>query len=478
MIGIGGAGMSGIAEILLANGFYVSGSDLSESDVIARLRMLGATIYLGHRPEQIGEASCVVYSSAIRPDNEELEAARQRKIPTIPRAEMLAEIMRMKTSIAVAGTHGKTTTTSLIATIFNDDPRLQPTAIIGGRLLRPAEQQGKAPEQAQLTANQLNEEMGTSGVILGEGDILIAEADEFDRSFLKLHPTCVVITNIDADHLECYGSFEELKKAFFEFANRVPFWGKVVLCLEDSALQEGLAFINRPLITYGLTPQADLQATDIIFEQRGSQYKLHINSPHLFPENSYSDTYSVHLNLPGLHNVLNSLAAIGISLEFGIPIERILKTLNHFGGVSRRFEILGEKRGVMVVDDYAHHPTEVSHTILAAKEGYHRRIIAVFQPHLFSRTLALHQEFGRALLNAEVAVVLPIYPSREQPIPGVSSEKIVEDARNFGHKMTVFAPDFEEGVNFVLKIAQENDLVLVMGAGNVRTVAEKILKAL
>ncbi|MBM3329743.1 MAG: UDP-N-acetylmuramate--L-alanine ligase [Calditrichaeota bacterium] len=443
--GIGGSGMSGIAEVLLANDFRVTGSDLVESETTLRLRELGAEIQIGHSARHVADADAVVYSSAVQSDNDELVAARQRKIPVIARAEMLGELMRMKTGIAISGTHGKTTVTSLTGEVISAGG-LDPLVIIGGRLKR-----------------------SNAGVVQGSSEILIVEADEFDRSFLRLTPTYVVITNIDRDHLECYGSFEELENAFLQFSNAVPFYGRAAICIDEPSVIRIAGRINRPLVTYGFSPQADVRAENL---ERGG-WKSHFDlTAHGRPLGR------VELSLPGRHNVLNALAAIAIGLEAGVGFDDIKSALAGFQGVRRRFEFVGEKGGVMVIDDFAHHPAEIAATLEAARSGWGRRIVAIFQPHLYSRTKALATEFGQALLGAETAIVLPIYGSREAPEPGVGSQLIVEAARTMGHKRAILLDDRNQTAEAVKSALEPGDMVIILGAGDVYRLAPEILAAL
>jgi UDP-N-acetylmuramate--alanine ligase len=444
-VGVGGTGMSGIAEVLLESGFRITGSDLQESESTRRLRELGADIFIGHEPAHVHDAEVVVFSNAVKPDNTELLAARDKRLPLIPRAEMLAELMRMKAGVAISGTHGKTTTTSLVGDILTEGG-LDPTVIIGGRLRRIK-----------------------GGVRKGAGEILVAEADEFERSFLKLSPTLVIVTNIDADHIECYGSFEALEDAFVQFANSVPFYGRTVVCLDESSIQRILPRLNRLVVTYGLSPQADVRGENVSYDASVSSFTVSARGKR---------RGEVRLPLPGRHNVLNALAATAAALELDVPFEAVKRALERFEGVHRRFEIVGEKNGIMVVDDFAHHPAEIAATLNAAKSGWKRPLVAVFQPHLFSRTQALATEFGRALLGAETAIVLPIYPARESAIPGVTSELIVNAARDMGHKHIIGLPDRSLVVEAVREFAKEGDMVLTIGAGDVYKLAPMILEGL
>ncbi|MCF7811756.1 UDP-N-acetylmuramate--L-alanine ligase [bacterium] len=445
MVGIGGAGMCGIAEILLRDGFIVSGSDLIANDETRRLKMLGATIYEGHKAENIKDAEVLVYSSAVDEDNVELKAARTQRIQVIRRAEMLAELMRLKVGIAISGTHGKTTTTSLTGEALINGG-LDPTVLVGGRLRR----------------------KGT-GAVGGESEFLVAEADEFDKSFLKLTPTIVVITNIDADHIECYGSFEELENAFVLFANSVPFYGRTLVCIDEPSILNILPRLERTIVTYGFSPQADVRAVDPVFKEGNSSFTI---------ENGVGEVGKIVLPLPGRHNVRNALAAVAVARELGVDFELMKEALQQFKGVFRRFEMVGEENGVLVADDFAHHPVEITATLPAAKEGWGRRIIAVFQPHLYSRTRDMAEEFGRSLLGADTAIVLPIYPAREKPIQGVTSRLIVDEARNIGHKHIHYLEDRSLVAEKVREIANPGDFVLTIGAGDVYKLAPMILDGL
>lgn len=445
MVGIGGSGMSGIAEVLLGDGFRVTGSDQSRSDVTDRLVKLGAEVFIGHNSSYVGDAAAVVYSSAIRQDNVELEAARQKKIPLIPRAEMLAELMRMKAGVAISGTHGKTTTTSLTGAVLTAG-NLDPMVIVGGRLRRIE-----------------------GGVRQGAGAILVAEADEFDQSFLRLTPTLVVITNIDEDHIECYGSFNALEDAFVSFGNSVPFYGRTIVCIDEPSIQSVLSRFNRPVLPYGISSQAEVRGREIVYNAATTEFDIECGGQKLG---------RVHLPLPGRHNVLNALAATAVGIEFGLEFTQIKEALAEFEGVHRRFEIVAEIDGVMIVDDFAHHPAEISATLAAAKSGWNRPLIAIFQPHLFSRTQSLAKEFGRALLAAESAIVLPIYPAREQPIEGVNHRLIVEAAREMGHKNIIGLDDRSDVTQTVKSIVKSGDMVLTIGAGDVYKLAPMIVEGL
>ncbi len=445
MVGIGGSGMSGIAEVLIGTGFRVTGSDMSESDLTRRLRGMGAEVSIGHDASYVGGAEAVVYSSAIKSDHVELVAARSNKIPLISRAVMLAELMRMKAGIAISGTHGKTTTTSLTGLVVAAGG-FDPTVIVGGRLRRVE-----------------------GGVRQGAGDILVAEADEFDQSFLRLTPTLVVITNIDVDHLECYGSFQALEDAFIQFGNSVPFYGRTIVCLDEPSIQKVLHRFNRSVLTYGLTPSANVIGNITKFNAMETTFTVSVEGGNLG---------EVVLPLPGRHNVLNALASIAIGLELCIPFHQIKSALERFEGVHRRFEILGEVNGVMIVDDFAHHPAEISATLAAAKDGWKRPLVAIFQPHLYSRTQSLAKDFGRALLAADTVIILPIYPARERPIAGVTNQLIVDAARELGHKNIIGLDDRSKVVDAVRAILKPGDMLLTIGAGDVYKLAPMIMEGL
>jgi UDP-N-acetylmuramate--alanine ligase len=444
-VGIGGSGMNGIAEILINLGYNITGSDLRRSEVSDRLEEMGATIFYGHSPSNLGDTDVVVISSAIRGDNPELISAAERGIPVIRRAEMLAELMRLKWGIAVAGTHGKSTTTSLIGEVLTGAD-LDPTVIVGGKVVN-------------LSSN----------VRLGTGEYLIAEADEFDRSFLRLSPTVAVVTNMEREHMECYSDMDELRGAFLEFMNKVPFYGAVVMCIDEPPLQELMPEIERRIITYGLSTQADVRAVKVQFNQNGTQFTVLADDKPLGV---------VQTNLIGLHNVKNTLAAIAVGLEIGIDFAQMRKSLALFAGVYRRFQFKGEVDNIIVVDDFGHHPTEVSVTLQAAKTSYERRIVAVFQPHLYSRTKEFSQEFGKAFLNSDVLIVTEIYGAREEPISGVSGELIARAARDYGHRNVYFEPDPERIPELLEHITKQNDLVITLGAGPIWKVGENFIKML
>lgn len=442
-VGIGGVGMCGIAEVLLNQGYRVSGSDLRLSEATERLTALGAEIFEGHRAENLGKVDVVVVSSAVQEDNPEVRAARERQIPVIRRAEMLAELMRMKHGVAVAGTHGKTTTTSMLGQVLTR-AGLDPTLVIGGKV-----------------------RMMESNAKLGAGPYLVAEADEFDRSFLRLTPAIAVITTIEAEHLDCYKDLDEIQKAFIEFANKVPFWGAVVACLDEKGVQAILPKLERRCITYGLSAQAQLRAEDIRFDGMRSSFAV---------ANGSGPLGRIELRVPGRHNVKNALAAAAVGLEMEVPFALIAEALAEFSGVYRRFEIKGEKEGVLVIDDYGHHPTEIEATLRAAKEAFGRRVIAVFQPHLYTRTRDFHREFGSSFHQADVLVVTDIYPARESPLPGVTGELIARAAREAGHRQTIYLADKELVPAELKNMARPGDIVITLGAGDIYKYGEKFLK--
>lgn len=445
MVGIGGTGMCGIAEVLWNSGYKVSGSDLRLTEVTQRLGNLGIKIFEGHHAENVKDADVVVISSAISNGSPEVVFAKEHKIPVIRRSEMLGELMRMKFGIGVAGTHGKTSTTSMIGQILSE-AGLDPTIVVGGRVID-----------------------WESNSKLGEGEYLVAEADEFDRSFLRLTPTLAVVTTLEAEHLDYYKDLGEIEEAFLEFVNKVPFYGGVILCLDEEALQNLLPKIKKRVITYGLLPQSDLQAVDLSFKENRSNFKV---------KHKKKILGELNLIVPGVHNVKNSLAGVAVGLELDITWERIKEALNKFQGVNRRLEIKGEIDQIMVMDDYAHHPTEIEVSLKALRKGWKRRIIAVFQPHLFSRTKDFYQEFGRSFFNSDILVITDIYPAREQPIPGVTSELIAQAAKGYGHHEVYYIPAKEEIIPFLLKIAKKNDVVITMGAGDIYKIGEKFISAL
>ncbi len=434
-VGIGGIGMSGIAELLLNLGFSISGSDLNDSEIIRNLRSKGAMIFEGHHAKNLGDCEVLVYSSAVPEDNPELIAAREKKVPIIKRAEMLGELIALKqTSIGVGGTHGKTSTSSMIGALLSH-AQLDPTLVVGG----------------------LVKNIDTNSQ-LGSGDLIVVEADEYDKSFLQLKPTISVITNIEQEHMDCYDDLEDLHNSFAQFANAVPFYGVVLACLDSSGVQDIIPKIKRPVITYGLTSQADISAKNIQSKESKTTYSLYKQD---------QKCGKVTLNVPGKHNVLNSLAAAAIGFEMGLDAKTIIDGIGSYGGVRRRFEIKGIAGDVMVVDDYAHHPTEVSATLQAARGGWDRRIIAVFQPHLFSRTKSFYKEFAAAFMDSDVLIVTNIYPAREKPIKGITGKLVFNAARSTGHKNAHYIPDLKDLQTTLDGIIQENDMVITIGAGTI-----------
>ena len=450
LVGIGGAGMSGIAEVLLTLGYKVTGSDLHSSETTRRLEELGGRIFIGHRDANVGGAQVVVISSAVSPTNPEVVTARARLIPVIPRAEMLAELMRLKYGVAIAGAHGKTTTTTMVSSVLAQGG-LDPTIVIGGKV------------------NALG-----SHARLGRGDLLVAEADESDGSFLKLSPSIVAVTNMDREHLDHYGSMERLEESFLEFINRIPFYGLAVLCLDDARLRALLPRVVKRFHTYGLREQAgspppDFRATDIVLKKLESEFRGQFRDKHLGP---------FRLAIPGIHNVSNALVAIAVGMELDVPIDLIRKGLAAFTGVERRFQLRGEKGGVMVVDDYGHHPTEIRATLAAAKQGWDRRLVVLFQPHRYTRTRDLVEDFARAFDHADVLFVTEIYPAGEREIHGVSGEKLAEAIRAAGHPSVTWIDRKDALAEQVRIHVQSGDLVMTLGAGDIWKVGGQLLERL
>ncbi|MGB6875981.1 MAG: UDP-N-acetylmuramate--L-alanine ligase [Candidatus Acidiferrales bacterium] len=435
LIGIGGSGMSGIAEVLLALGYAVSGSDIKPSTTTERLRNLGARIFDGHEAQHVHGAQVVVASSAVRPDNPEIVEARKLKIPVIPRAEMLAELMRLKYGIAVAGAHGKTTTTSLVASVLAA-AGFDPTFVVGGRV-------NAAGTNARA----------------GQGDYMVVEADESDRSFLLLAPVVAVVTTIDREHLDQYHSLEEIQSTFLEFVNRVPFYGAAVLSLDEPNVQAILPGVKRPIVTYGVSNQADLVISDIELAGLDSHFRLTYHG---------DDLGKFHLpSPPGIHNVRNAAAAAAVGLYLNIPADLIREGLHKFGGVGRRFEIKGTFAGVTLIDDYGHHPAEIRATLEAARGCNYKRLLVLFQPHRYTRTKHLWDDFCRAFNLADVLVVSEIYAAGEAPIDGVTGQKLAEAISAAGHKNVVFSNTLQKGVEILLREAQPGDAILAIGAGTV-----------
>ncbi len=442
-VGIGGIGMSGIAELLLNLGYTVSGSDLKATEITARLEGLGAVITEGHSADCVEGADVAVISSAVRPTNPEVLAARERSIPVIPRAEMLAELMRLKYSIAVAGAHGKTTTTSIVAAVLASGG-LDPTVVIGGKLMS----------------------AGTNAV-LGKGDFIVAEADESDGSFLRYSPAIAVVTNIDREHLDFYPDLKAIQRAFLQFIDRLPFYGLAVLCLDNEPTQAILPRIKKRHITYGMNPQADFQIRDVAFEGRRSRFNVLRRGK---PLGSFG------LNLPGIHNVTNATAGIAVGLELDIPVASIRAALDEITGVQRRLEVKGEKNGVIVVDDYGHHPTEIKMTLEAANACWPgRRMVVVFQPHRYSRTRALFDEFTRAFYQSDVLCVLPVYAAGEDRIEGVSAGVLCDGIKAHGHKQVVCVENQPAAVEFLRATLAPGDLLLTLGAGDVWKIGNRMV---
>jgi len=444
-VGIGGIGMSGIAEILLSQGFKISGSDLAKTDVTDRLEGLGIKIYEGHSKENLKDVDVVVYSSAVVLENPEVKEAIERKIPVIKRSEMLAECMRMKYGIGIAGTHGKTTTTSMVGLVLTE-AGIDPTIIVGGKL----------------------SSLGGTNARLGAGDYIVVEADEFDRTFLKLTPTIAAITTLEREHLDTYKDLDDIKSAFVEFANKVPFFGFVVLCLDEPALQDVIPQINKKILTYGITPQADIRAANITHSENHSEFTVIYLG---------KDLGKIRINIPGLHNIKNSLVAVTIAKEMGVEFSVIKKALESFSGVYRRFETK-YNNDVMVIDDYGHHPTEIDVTLDGIRRGWNRRLVAVFQPHLFSRTKDFYAEFGRSFLNSDVFICTDVYPAREKPIEGINGELIANAAKQFGHKNVYYEPDKSKLPGLLQKIYLKGDIIITLGAGDIWKFGEKFVEFL
>ncbi|MBE0571030.1 MAG: UDP-N-acetylmuramate--L-alanine ligase [Ignavibacteriaceae bacterium] len=444
-VGIGGIGMSGIAEILLNKGFEVSGSDLNLTEVTNRLAELGAKIYEGHSADNVKDADVLVYSSAVIPDNPEVKAAADRNIPIIKRAEMLAETMRMQYGIGIAGTHGKTTTTSMVGLTLTEGG-VDPTIIVGGKLSG----------------------LGGTNARLGNGEFIVVEADEFDRTFLKLTPTIAAITTLEKEHLDTYKDLDDIKAAFIEFANKVPFYGFVVICLDEPALQDIIPLINKTVFTYGTTAQADVRAIDIEYEGFSSHYTAIYKGKELG---------RIKLNIPGEHYVKNSLVSVTIGMELGIDFTIIKKALEKFTGVYRRFETK-YKNDILVLDDYAHHPTETAATLAGIRAAWDRRLVVVFQPHLFSRTKDFYQDFGRSFLNSDVFICTDIYPAREKPIEGVTGEMIANITKKYGHKNVHYIADKKDVPKKLMELKKKDDIIITMGAGDIWKFGEKFVELL
>jgi UDP-N-acetylmuramate--alanine ligase len=444
-VGIGGAGMSGLAEVILTLGFRVTGSDARRSEAVERLERLGAKVHVGHAAANIEGAHVVVYSSAVTRDNPELQAARQRGVPVIPRAEMLAELMRVKHGIAVAGTHGKTTTTSMVGAVLAE-AGFDPTLVVGGRV-------------TALGANAR----------LGQGEFLVAEADESDGSFLRLTPTIAVVTTIDAEHLDYYGDLAAIREAFLSFVSKVPFYGAAVLCADQPEIQAILPRIEKRVITYGLTAPADLVAASVRLSELTARFEV------LHKGDALGE---LELQVPGVHNVANALAATAVGLDLEVPFATVQRALAGFTGVQRRFQVKGDVGGVLIVDDYGHHPAEIRATLAAARQGFARRRVVVFQPHRYTRTRHLFDEFLTAFDDADVLIVTDIYPAGEPPIPGVHARSLAEGIGARTGRDIRYVEDRAEVVEALLHIIRPGDLVLTLGAGDVGAVAEQVRERL
>ncbi len=444
-VGIGGIGMSGIAEVLINLGHTVSGSDLKESDVTKRLTSLGAVIAYGHREENVAQVDTVVISSAVKKDNPEVVAAKRRKIPVIPRAEMLAELMRLKYAVAIAGSHGKTTTTSMVATVLNA-AGLDPTAVVGGKV------------------NVLG-----SNAKLGKSELMVVEADESDGSFLKLHPSIAIVTNVDPEHMDHYGTLDALKNAFVEFCNRVPFYGLNVLCLDHPNVQALLPHVEKRFVTYGSSHAADYRLESVRLEGFSTHFRAYRRDV---------DLGEFSVRMVGAHNALNALAVIAASEELDVPLATVREALANFQGVQRRFTVRGEAKGITVVDDYGHHPAEVKATLAGARRAFGRRLVVAFQPHRYTRTRDCYEEFLSAFNDADVLFLAGIYAAGEEPLPGVSSERLAEGVRSFGHRDVTHVEKRADLVKTLLPRLLPGDLVLTLGAGDITNVGPELLAAL
>lgn len=442
-VGIGGIGMSAIAEILLNQGFSVSGSDIQQSENTDYLEAKGAKIMIGHRPENIAGAEVVVYSSAVHPnDNPETAEAVRTGVPILRRAEMLSEVSRLKYTLAIAGTHGKTTTTSM-AGLTLMTANIDPTVIVGGKL----------------------KELGGTNARLGNGDWIIVEADEYDRSFLQLSPAIAIINNIEADHLDIYEDLDDIKRTFVEFANKVPFYGFVAACIDDDGVKDILSEIKKKIITFGLSRNADVRASNLSYSQRFTEFDLHF-----FGEKAGR----IKINVPGEHNVRNALGAIVVAHELGADFETIRNGISEFHGVYRRFEILNDDDNLVKIDDYAHHPTEITATLQAARDGWDRRIICIFQPHTYTRTRDLYKDFAKSFDEADILIVTDVYPAREEPIEGINGKLIADTATQYGHKNVIYIEKKDDVVPELKDIMQPGDVVITMGAGDIYRIAKYI----
>jgi len=447
LVGIGGIGMSGIAELLINLGYKVSGSDLKDSGVTRKLAAQGGHIFRGHKKEQVEGADVVVFSSAIGSDNPEILEARERFIPVIPRAEMLAELMRLKYGVAIAGVHGKTTTTSMVASILTFG-RLDPTVVIGGRL----------------------DIWGGSNAKLGQGRILVAEADESDGSFLALSPTIAVVTNLDREHMEYYGDMESMRQAFINFINKIPFYGTAILCLDNEEIQGIIPRLKKRYLTYGMTSQADLKGRDVKKKGKGVSFEV------LYHNRSLG---RIMAGMPGEHNVLNSLAATAVALELDLDMEVIRKGLKSLGGLARRFQVKGETGDVFVIDDYGHHPTEIVATLKTAKEWWpERRLVVAFQPHRYTRTKDLFDRFVKGFNEADVLLVAPLFSAGEDAIEGIDSSWLAQGIKEHGHKEVIVCPDRKGILTMLMSVVEPGDVVMTLGAGDIHKVGDQLLEEL
>ncbi|MCU0226845.1 MAG: UDP-N-acetylmuramate--L-alanine ligase [Bryobacterales bacterium] len=445
-VGIGGIGMSGIAEVLLNLGYTISGSDLRASAITERLRTLGARVFVGHQAQHIDGAKVVVVSSAVDPTNPEYQESRARGIPVIPRGELLAELMRLKFGVAIAGSHGKTTTTSMVATILSQ-AELDPTVVVGGRVRT----------------------FAGSNARVGKSDFLVVESDESDRSFLKLAPILAVVTNIDMEHLDHYSSLDDIQGAFVQFINKVPFYGAAILCLDDANVQQILPRVERRVITYGVSAQADVRLVSWEFQGLGSRFRLSSRG---------ADLGEFRLCVPGFHNILNATAAVATAKELEVDLERIREGVAAYEGVDRRFQVKGEVQGVTVIDDYAHHPTEIRATLDALRQAGYGRILVLFQPHRYSRTQQLMDDFAGAFNLAHEVWVTAIYAASEAAIPGITSQRLVERMREFGHRGTRTVDDLQSAVDAMVSQAMPGDALVTMGAGNVSQASDLLVDGL
>jgi len=444
-VGIGGIGMSGIAEILFNQGFVISGSDKNLSEVTKRLSDIGMTIYEGHSPENLKDADVLVYSSAVTVDNPEVKSAIARNIPIIKRAEMLAECMRMKYGIGIAGTHGKTTTTSMVGLTLTEGG-IDPTIIVGGKLSG----------------------LGGTNARLGQGEFIVVEADEFDRTFLKLTPTVAALTTLESEHLDTYKDLDDIKRAFTEFANKVPFYGFVILCIDEPELKNIKSEINKKVITYGLSKEADLKAVDIKQNTFNSSFTVIYND---------NELGKINLKIPGKHNIKNSLVAVCIGLELGVEFNVIKSALEKFAGVYRRFEVKYNKE-LLVVDDYAHHPTETRATLTGIRDGWKNRLIVVFQPHLYSRTRDFYNEFAKSFVDTDLFICTDVYPAREEKIEGVTGKLITDALEELGHTNVTYLKNKNDVPELLNKLKENGDIIITMGAGDIWKYGDQFVEML